>query len=85
MSKSLFQDRYLSVLANFGSICHFIVVDDDLNMLSLAYSNSERFYGHVHTPRTSLTTTTKMKTVFSFHFGKTPNENQGRFLKSIME
>ena len=38
MLKSPFQDTYLRILADFCSICHFIVVVDDLDVLSCTYS-----------------------------------------------
>ena len=72
-------------MADFGSICYFIVVGDDLDVLFCAYSTSERFYELVNALRTSSTTIKKMKTVFGFHFGGFANENRGRFLKFIMD
>ena len=79
MPESSFQGSYLRFLADCGSICHFIVVGDDLDVLFCAYSTSERFYELVNTLRTSSTTIKKMKTVFGFHFGGFANENRGRF------
>ena len=70
--------------AGFGSICQCIVVGDHLDVLSCAYSTSERLYEHIYT-RTSSTTLKKMKTVLGFHFGETPNENRGWILKFIMD
>ena len=49
MAKSSLLGTQPRVLADFGSICRFIVVGYDHDVLSCAYSTSERFYVHVNT------------------------------------
>ena len=49
MPKSSLFGTQPRVLADFGSICHLVVVGYDHDVLSCAYSTSERFYVHVNT------------------------------------
>ena len=49
MPKSPFQGTYLRILADSGSIYHLVVVGYDHDVLSCAYSTSERFYVRLNT------------------------------------
>ena len=64
-------------MAVFGTICHFIIVGDDLVVLSFAYSTSERFYGHINKPRTSSTTISKNENHIWFSLWGNPKWKPG--------
>ena len=72
-------------MADSGSICHFIVVGYDRDVLSYVYRTWKHFYMHLNTSWTPSTTRKKMNLIFEIYCFQTRDESQIWELETIMD